>query len=149
MALLIPPNNTCDIYRQGTSPPASPAVAKVAFFLVPKGASSLTTPTYSHKGYFAPTVDIRDDYNNVAAAPVPVGPDFTLVGIEEIIDIGEWFAAGPNADTIYVPSGTASPYTTFAVVLVRRLAKGTAADMLEALLQRQSGTGMTWPNSNL
>jgi hypothetical protein len=155
MALPMLPNTTCDIYRTGTGPPNAPAVSKQQFFLLPKGASSLTTPQYTHKGYFASTVDIRDDYQGLTgwmqgatpAAQPSSDPAFTLINITEYIDWTSDFMAGLNCDTICVPYHTASVYTLFWVLLVRRLAQGTAADCYEVLLQRVAGT--TWPNNNL
>ena len=75
MSLPMAPNNTCDIYRTGHTPPATPDVAGVACYLMPYGQSSLTTPNYTHILYVAATVDIRDNFIastvSTAATPTP------------------------------------------------------------------------------
>ena len=119
MPLPMPANNTCDIYRTGNAPPSAPDVAGVSCYLMPFGQSSLMTPDYTHVLYVAATVDIRDNF------------------------IASTFSAGGNADTVYLPDQTGTP---FLVVLVRRYGKGTASDHKRVLLARQAPT---WPTDNL
>jgi hypothetical protein len=112
-------NTTCDIYRNAHSPPAAPDVAGVKCFLRAKGASTLTTPNYSHELWVDPSVDIRDG-GGVAGLTISA-----------------------NADKVYIPDKNG---TFFYVVLVRRHGRGTAMDHLRLLLQRQS---VTYPSNNL
>jgi hypothetical protein len=119
MSLPLAPNNTCDVYRSGNSPPSPPDVAGVQCYLMPYGQSSLTTPNYTHILYVAVTADIRDNF------------------------IASTFSAGGSADTVYIPNHAGTP---FAVVLVRRYGQGTPSDHLRVLLARQAPT---WPTNNL
>src|SRR5437660_278574 len=102
-------NTTCDIYRNGNSPPAAPDVAGVPCALVPKGRSTLTTDRMTHVLLVGPTVDVRDAYRSGSQA---------------------WMAS--VGDSVYVPDRNGVRYD---VVLVRRVGRGTALDHKEAHLQ--------------
>ena len=55
-------NTTCDIYRSGNSPPASPDVAGVRCVLTPRGQSTLTSDLYTHVLLVPPTtLGVPDD----------------------------------------------------------------------------------------
>jgi hypothetical protein len=119
MALAVK-NLTCDIYRTGRAPPSSPDVAGVQCFLIPKGQSTLTTQAYTHEILVDSSIDIRDD--NAA---------------------GNFTAAGPNADTLYIPNQNG---TKFVVILVRRIGRGTALDQKQVLLKRST---VNWPSNDV
>jgi hypothetical protein len=107
-------NNTCDIYRSGHAPPAAPDVAGVKCLLAPKGASTLTTPNFTHILLVPPGTDIRDGTG--------------------------YLAPGVSPDTFYIPDKNG---TKFQVLLVRRKGKGTALDHLECIAQRSTPTWPT------
>ena len=119
MALLMPSNVTADVYRTGRAPPAAPDVVGVKVYLKPMGASTLTSTQYTHVMYCDPATDVRDNFTAT----------------------GAW--SGSSCDHVYIPDKNG---TGFSVVLVRRLGRGTAGDMLECLLFRGNPT---WPTSNL
>jgi hypothetical protein len=114
-------NTTCDIYRSGNAPPASPDVPGVKCYLGPKGASTLTTQNYTHVLLLPPTTDVRDDY-------------------------AQGFVAGANADHVWIPNKNG---TRFDVVLVRRIGRGTSLDHKYVLLVRVPGSNVPWPTDNV
>lgn len=118
------PNNTCDIYHSGVSPPAAPSVAGVACLLIPgfdrrteTGEGDAATLRFTHTMLVDLLIDIRDAFNN--------------------------FGVGATADTIYVPDKNGTP---FLVVFVERLGRGTAHDYKQVYLDRKRPT---WPTDNL
>jgi hypothetical protein len=122
----MPPNTSCDIYRNGRAPPLAPDVAGVRCYLAPKGQSTLTSRQgsgsstgYSHIMHVPVSTDVRD-----GSGPASIGPT----------------AAN---DSVYVPNQNGQQ---FIVVLVRRRGYGSAVDHLEVLLNRAA---VTWPQSNL
>ena len=124
MALPLPANTTCDIYRFGVMPPAPPSVAGVACYLsaiygqgIEQGESTASSFRYTHLLLVGPTVDIRDDYNAGAA--------------------------GGAVDSVYIPDKNG---TQWRVTFVERRDKGTATDHKRAYITRQ---GVTWPSNNL
>ena len=124
MPLSFTPNNTCDIYRTGTSPPAAPAVAGVACWLDASydrrsetGEGDTNNLRFTHLMIVDVSVDIRDAMNN--------------------------FVAGSTADTVYVPDKNGTP---FVVVFVERLGRGSPADRKRVYLNRRLPT---WPTDNL
>jgi hypothetical protein len=121
MSLLPKSNTTCDIYRSTNSPPNPPDVAGVKIYLTPKGQSTLTTSWYTHVALMDPTVDIRDNLQVSGGIP----------------------SIGTAADNIYVPDKNG---TRFQVVVVRRVARGTAGDMKQVILWR---TQPTYPTDNV
>src|SRR5262245_7786496 len=79
-----PTNTTCDIYRTGTGPPATPAVAAVPCLLPANyqkrsegGEGDATALRYTHTLEVPYDTDVRDSLSN--------------------------FTAGGTADTVYVP----------------------------------------------
>jgi len=115
MTIPAPTNAVCNIYRASNAPPNPPDVANVPCTLTVKGASTLTTPYYTHVMLVEASVDIRDDYT---------GGQFTSVGTQ--------------MDKVYFPSlGAQNEYR---VVIVRRLGVGTAMDHKQVLLKRETST---------
>jgi hypothetical protein len=112
MALPMPPNATCDIYRATNTPPSAPDVAGVSCYLTPIGQSYQTTPYFTHKLYVDTGVDIRD--GSAVAGLAPTSPD-----------------------TVWVPNKNGQAYR---VILVRRYGRGTATDHYVVLLERQGVT---------
>ncbi len=104
-------NTTCDIYRNGNIPPATPDVAGVKVALIPRSTN------------IKPTAAGIGQYSHLMM--VPIGTD--------IRDVGS--VGGP--DTVWIPNKTGTP---FVVVWVARKGQGTALDCLEALLMRQNPT---------
>ncbi|HVS37827.1 MAG TPA: hypothetical protein VMS17_19875 [Gemmataceae bacterium] len=108
--LPFPNNTTCDIYRAGRFPPATPDVADVPCLLIPYSRNikplSAAPATYTHLLRVAVDADIRDAN-----------------------------MAGP--DTIYVPDKSGVP---FLVQWVTRHGRNTALDHKECLLMRQNPT---------
>jgi hypothetical protein len=124
MALPVQPNTTCDIYRSGNAPPASPDVAGVVCLLkadyglgLERGEGDSASKKYSHKMLVDCATDIRDAY-----------------------DAG---TIGANADTVYIPDKNGVAYK---VVYVEIAAAGSAASHKRVFLSRK---GPTWPSSNL
>jgi hypothetical protein len=121
----MPANTTCDIYRVGNSPPSAPDVAGVKCFLVPKFSAGHharwggTAPyNYTHILYVDYTTDIRDAYN---AGAIPA-----------------------TMDTVYIPDKTSK--TSWLVVFVERVSRGTGLDHKRVYLRRQ---GPAWPTNDV
>src|SRR4051812_1756223 len=110
-------NTTCDIYRVGNAPPASPDVASVKCAIEPKGQSTLTTPYYTHVLRVPASTDIRDDLQ------------------------ANSLLAGANCDKVYIPDKNGIWYK---VVLVRTRGLRTALVHKEVLLYRAPGANVTW-----
>jgi hypothetical protein len=131
MGLPIKTNTTCDIYRTGHTPPATPDVAGVAINLEPNfgpphmsaTVNASTGSRWTHIALCDITVDIRDAYQGGAT----VAQD----------------SYGGGNDSVYVPDKTG---TKFAVVFVERVGYNTGQDFLRVYLQRFAPT---WPTSNL
>jgi hypothetical protein len=106
------PNDTCDIYRAGRSPPAAPDVAGVPIYVIPRftniKGSYGTLFTYSHIIYFPLSADIRDDYDAATGA-------------------------GSSSDWFYVPDQNGIPFN-IQLVTRRRVAGG--GDFKEVLCTR-------------
>ncbi len=120
----MPPNATCDVYRAGHAPPAAPDVGAVPCYLkaiypqgMQRGQGQAMNLHFTHSLLVDPTADIRDDYNaNVI---------------------------GPNADTIFIPDKTGTPWS---VIFVEFVDLGTAWQHKRVYLSRQTAT---WPTQNL
>ncbi len=130
MSLPLPPNLTCDIYRSGNSPPASPDVAGVSCRLDPDfvashvaNVASTTINRWTHILLVDVTVDIRDGYRGNDGS----GQEQTPSG---------W-------DSVYVPDHTG---TRFTVVLVVRVGRGTTQDHKRVYLNRAAPS---WPSSDI
>ena len=124
MALPIPANTTCDIYRTGVAPPAAPSIAGVACYFaanfgraLESGEHTAGSFRFSHVMLVDVSVDIRDDYN--------AGAITTLM------------------DTVYVPDKN---FTGYKVTFVERRLKGTPLDHKKVYLVRQA---VTWPSVNV
>jgi hypothetical protein len=120
MSLTLSPNTTCDIYRSGNAPPVAPDVAAVPIMLTadfePSQEVQVTTSTitrWTHKAQVDISVDVRDGYQGRSAGGAEQPP--------------------ANADTIYVPDKTGTP---FDVVMVVRMGQGTPLDHLQVYLHR-------------
>jgi hypothetical protein len=124
MPLPIPANTTCDIYRNGHSPPAAPDVAGVAIAL--QHAAHNTKVNYKT----TPSVSLSEAYDYLAY--VPKGTD-----------IRDNANGTGNGDTIYVPNQNGTP---FLVVWVERLTT-MAGDVLCAYFLRQAVP--VYPTDNL
>lgn len=112
MGLPAPPNTTCDIYRNGNSPPAAPDVAGVPCRLEPRHHERpLTDIMETHRLLVDFTVDIRDNF--------PAAQD------------------GSTGDKVYIPDQNG---TLYRVALVKRQNRGTSQDHKIALLRRQAVT---------
>lgn len=125
MSLPVPANTTCDIYRQGNSPPAAPDVAGVAIYLKPDfragmeaGEGEGNKMQWTHTAVCNTGVDVRDRYD---AAP----------------------GFGGAGDDIFVPDQNG---TRFLVMFVERRQRGTAQDHKLAYLRRWVPT---WPTKEL
>jgi hypothetical protein len=121
MALPMPTNTTCDIYRVGNTPPAAPDVAGVACHLRPayqegleRGDSEAAKFRYTHVLSVNVDVDIRDDFN-------------------------EYTGAAGNRDEVYIPDKTG---IGFKVNFVERVGRGGAIDHKRVYLDRKA---VTWP----
>jgi hypothetical protein len=108
MALPIPPNTTCDIYRQGNAPPAAPDVAGVQAYL-------------------------EEHFRNIK--PIATGANYThLLRVDYHTDVRDNFGGGAAVDTVYVPDKNGVAYL---VVFVARVARNTPADHKVVYLSRQ------------
>ena len=123
MALPIAPNTTCDVYRNGNAPPASPDVPAVPCHLTADylrreetGESEGTSWRYTHVLLADVNADIRDQFS-------------------------DW-AVGAG-DTVYVPDmhGTA-----FRVVCVEVRGRGGPGAVRRVYLDRHLPS---WPTNNL
>ncbi|HZZ80414.1 MAG TPA: hypothetical protein VFE62_18065 [Gemmataceae bacterium] len=115
------PNATCDIYRDGNTPPASPDVASVACFLRPdfvRGRDRQASEvSWTHTMLVDVSVDIRDGYSGQST--------------------------GTTQDSVYVPDKTG---TKFNVIFCERALRGTPHEHLVVYLDRPQPT---WPTSQL
>jgi hypothetical protein len=118
---------TCDIYRNGNTPPSSPDVAGVACHLTAGYARGIesTDPTsvsgamWTHILLVAATVDVRDGYE------------------------GELAWDGMGWDHVWVPNQNG---TRFRVVFVERVDRDTPADHKRVYLDRRQPA---WPTNDL
>jgi hypothetical protein len=126
MSVPIQPNTTCDIYRNGTMPPAAPAVAGAACYLQPDWRAGQDqgdraglpgTLAWTHVLLVDTTVDIRDSYTGALSAA--------------------------TQDTVYIPDQNGTP---FRVTFIERLHRNQAQDHKRVYLDRQ---GPTWPTNEL
>jgi hypothetical protein len=125
MSLPLPGNTSCDVYRFGNAPPASPDVAGVAGQLsadyerrMETGESEVAAVRYTHVLLVDLQADLRSGTGSAYTAPL-------------------------NGDTVYVPDKNGTP---FRVVFVERKGRGTAFDHKRVYLDRRAPT---WPTSNL
>jgi hypothetical protein len=126
-ALPLNNNTTCDIYRNGNSPPAAPDVAAVKIFLTANFAQdhdkAITGTTYlrwTHTALVPLGTDIRDGY---------------AAGLTSVNAV--------NQDTIYVPDKNG---THFTVIFVERINRNTPQDCFRVYLQR---VAPGWPTQQL
>jgi hypothetical protein len=124
MAVPFTPNTTCDIYRAGSTPPATPDVPAVPCFLQPNWRGGQEAGDYSNKFMIWTHVllvetkmDVRDSYVGQAGAVAQ--------------------------DTLYVPDQTG---TGFNVVFVERIQRGTPYDHKRVYLDRMTPN---WPTNEL
>jgi hypothetical protein len=124
MSLPIPANTTCDVYRAGNAPPASPDVAGVPCTLtgiymmgLERGEGDSDSLKYTHRLLVDCFDDIRDDYSAGAI--------------------------GGNQDTIYVPDNTG---TAFSVIYVEIVELGKSWQHKRVYLVRNAPI---YPTSNL
>ena len=124
MALPIPPNTTCDIYRTGTGPPATPAVKNVPCFLQcdwrggqEAGEHVISALVWTHVMLVDAGIDIRDAYTGQCTTT--------------------------TQDTLYIPDKNG---TGFGVVFVERLQRGTPHEHKRVFLDRKTPT---WPTNDL
>ena len=119
--MAITPNTTCDIYRAGQTPPATPSVAGVPLQLkscFDQGRECGETESQQFRFTAIALVnfgvDIRDDFNY-------------------------WAGNAGNRDTIYVPDKNGMAYV---VNFVQQADTGTANQHYRVYLDRKS---VTWP----
>jgi hypothetical protein len=124
MSLPYAPNNTCDIYRQGNSPPSAPDVAGVPIFLKPDwlrgqeaGDRGDNTLTWTHIMLADAGVDVRDYYGGGSA--------------------------GSPQDQLYIPDRNG---TRFQVIFIERIGVGTALNHKRVYLDRNTPN---WPTDNI
>jgi hypothetical protein len=124
MSLPIPANTTCDIYRTGTRPPASPSVSGVPCYLQSDwrggnegGDRAVNALSWTHIMLVDVSVDIRDAYTGQMTSTIQ--------------------------DTVFVPDQTG---TAFNVIFVERLQRGTAQEHKRVFLDRQTPS---WPTNEL
>jgi len=125
MALPMPANTTCDVYRPGNAPPAAPDAAGV------RGHLSAAYPSALERG--------EGDADQTK---------FTHVLLVDLAaDVRDGYGAGgvttANADSVYVPDKNG---TKFLVTFVERRQRGQAADHKRVYLMRHTPG---WPTSNL
>ena len=103
MPLPTPPNTTCDVYRAGNAPPASPDIDGVPCTLtgiyeqgLERSEGDSDSLKYTHRLLVAPATDIRDDYSlgtingnqDVIYIPDKTGTAFSVV-YTEFVDLGQ------------------------------------------------------------
>jgi hypothetical protein len=121
MSIPTQPNATCDIYRNGNTPPSTPDVAGVSCFLRPDFSrgrfQQASEVTWTHTMLVDVSIDVRDGYSGQST----------------------W----TQQDSIYVPDKNG---TKFNVVLCERTMRGTAHEHLVVYLDRLQPT---WPTAEL
>ncbi len=124
MPLPLPPNTTCEIYRSGNVPPASPDVASQRCALhadyerrMETGESEVRPLRYTHVLLLDPLTDVRDGFSQ-----------FDQAGTE---------------DSVFIPDRNG---TRFRVVLVEPRALGTPTYHKKVYLDRYAAA---WPTTNL
>lgn len=124
MALPIPANTTCVIYRAGQAPPSPPDVGPIACLLQADYAQGLDAGEgdgldrkFTHVLWVEVSVDVRDDYSS---------------GV-----------FGSNSDVVYVPDENG---TAFAVRMVQRHGRGTPQDHKRVYLARKA---VAWPSEEV
>jgi len=114
MSMKFHSNTTCDVYRGGSAPPATPDV---------EGATCFLRPAFPHPG-FSGTEGVTN-YLFSHMMEVPLHTD--------IRDSGTGF--GPAGDSVYVPDKDG---TKFDVVAVIRTSYGTDNDLRRVFLLRST-----------
>jgi hypothetical protein len=117
----IRPNTTCDIYRAGNTPPASPTITAVPCCFIScfdigreRGEKEALQYRFTARMLVAPATDVRDDFS-------------------------AWTGSPSSQDTVYVPNEFGVGYH---VVFVERINRGQPADALCVYLDRLS---VLWP----
>jgi Concanavalin A-like lectin/glucanases superfamily/IPT/TIG domain len=117
----IRPNTTCDIYRFGNGPPATPDVAAVPCCFIScfdvgreRGEKEALQFRFTARMLVAPDTDVRDNFN-------------------------AWTGSGTSCDSVYIPDQTATGYN---VVFVERINRGLPSDALCVYLDRLP---IIWP----
>jgi hypothetical protein len=130
MALPVPANTTCDLYRFNNHPPSPPDVAAVPCHLqgdftrrMETGEKEVPSLRYTHVLLVDVSVDVRDGFTTWPPQGQP-GP-------------------ATNYDQVFVPNQNG---TLFKVVFVERCGRGTAADHKRVYLDRGAPT---WPSNDL
>ena len=124
MALPIPANTLCDVFRAGTGPPAAPAIKAVPGFVQgdwrggqEAGDRNVNALAWTHVMLVDIGIDIRDAYTGHCTAAMQ--------------------------DTIYIPDENG---TGFVVVFIELLQRGTAHEHKRVFLDRKTPT---WPSNDL
>ena len=117
----IRPNTTCDIYREGNAPPASPDVPAVPCCFI--SCFDIGRERGEKEG---------QQYRFTAKMLVPLGTDVRD-------DFNAWTGTASTRDAVYVPNRTGTGYK---VAFVERVNRGLAGDALCVYLDRLA---VTWP----
>jgi hypothetical protein len=124
MALPLPANTTCDIYRTGVVPPGAPALAGVSCYLRAAfaernevGEGRAVEFRYTHVMLVDREVDVRDDQDGNSAGSL-------------------W-------DTVWIPDQNG---TRFEVRYVERIGRSTPLDHRKVYLDRKAPS---WPTNEL
>ncbi|MCI0680681.1 MAG: hypothetical protein L0Y71_01140 [Gemmataceae bacterium] len=126
MALPIQPNTTCDIYRNGTAPPAAPAVAGVACYLQPDWRAG-------------------QDQGDRANLPAVLAWTHVLL-MDTSVDVRDCYLGSLTfgaQDMVYIPDQNGTP---FRVIFIERVHRGRAEDHKRVYVDRQTPT---WPTNEL
>jgi hypothetical protein len=114
MALPVPPNTTCDVYRTGNAPPSAPDVPAVPCFLScdwrggqEAGDRNANNLTWTHIMLVDGKLDLRDGY------------------------VGQ--STFSPQDTVYIPNHSGTP---FVVIFIERLQRGTAHEHASSSIAR-------------
>jgi hypothetical protein len=116
--LMPPTNDTCDIYTQGTSPPAAPRVVGAKCCIVPRYGNIKPSLAfvYTHVIYFALSVDVRDNW-----------------------------PTNSNGDVLWVPNKTSPSSFTVAFVERVRIDRGGGNDYLRAYVNSNDWSNTASP----
>lgn len=116
MSLPFPANTTCDVYRNGRTPPATPDVEEVPCSLQADYA----------RGRQAAAVDATIGWTHVLLVPL-------ATDVRDGWDAGVPLQVGAF-DSLYVPDQDG---TRFSVLFVERIGRGTQADCKRVYLRRE------------
>lgn len=124
MSIPLPPNNTCDIYRNGNAPPAAPDVPAVPCHL---------SSDFARRQEIGEDMDVQNKFTHIMLVELAT----------DVRDGWHSFTSQGFSDIVYIPDQGG---TAFRVAFVERKNRGQPGDHKKVYLNRKLPA---WPTNNL